>query len=314
MMLGPELASVLRVKPQFVNKLRTTLELKDGVDTILQNNKRRYYTPFGIKKILSERGYKFDRRVISISQLKGGVGKTAIATSLAKKASELGFKTLLIDLDKQGNSTDQLWSDSIDIQFNCFYDVLKKSASFESCIIKLTETLHIFPSNLKNQLSEIEINSSSLNIGSYFNKLIDKLDYDLIVFDTEPNLSKLNSMALACSDLVIAPVKMDKSSIDGLELLIGQIENQSEQWSEIHTEVKVLFNAFDKRMTKKAMDKISEVNELGASAFETVIRTDQEFVNAQETGALKIGSKAYEDIRNLTIEALEINQVQKQLQ
>lgn len=314
MIQGPELANILEVKPQFINKLRNSLNLEDGVDTVLLNNKRRYYKPSAIRKVLVDRGYSFDRRVICIAQLKGGVGKTAIATSLAKKASDFGFKTLLVDLDKQGNSTDQLWPESVDEPFNCFYDVLKRSSTFKSCIKELSDTLHLFPSNLKNQLSEIEINSASLNIGSYLSKIIEDLDYDLIIFDTEPNLSKLNSMALATSDLVIAPVKMDKSSVDGLELLIGQIENQSEQWPEINTEVKVLFNAFDKRMTKKAMDKISEVNELGASTFETVIRTDQEFVSAQETGDIKTSSKAYEDIRSLTIEALNINQVQKTIQ
>lgn len=311
MMQGPELAKIFNVKPQFINKLRVKLDFKDDIDSIVQKNNRRYYTPLALRKILRERGFKFNKRVITLANCKGGVGKSATATALASFISSLGIKTLLIDMDKQGNASSQLWPESSEMQFNCFYDVLKKSATFESCIVELNEYLHLFPSNLKNQLSELEINSQSLNIGSFLKKIVSNLDYEAIIIDTEPNLSKLNFMAFSASDLIISPLKMDKSSIDGLDLLISQVENQAEQFDEVNTEIKALFNDFDKRMTKNAVSKISDVNELGVDSFETVIRTDSEFSKAQTTGSLKKNSKAYEDIRSLAIEILELDKIQK---
>lgn len=310
MMQGPEIAKIINCKPQYINKLRNTLNFKDGIDSVLQSNNRRYYTQNALRKILIDRGFDFSRRVFCLGQCKGGVGKSSVSTSLSLFLSDLGIKTLVIDLDKQSNATAQLLPDSIDVNFDCFHDVLTKKCTFESAIQEINPYLHILPSNLKNQLCEIEINSQPINLGNYLSKMLSNLDYEVVIIDTEPNLSKLNFIAFSASDLIIAPLKMDKSSIDGLELLLDQVEKQSEQF-DTNTEVKALFNDFDKRMTKNALEKISDVNELGIDSFETVIRTDSEFSKSQTTGFLKKNSKAYEDIRSLAIEVLNLETIQK---
>jgi chromosome partitioning protein len=311
---GPELASILEVKPQLINSLRDRYELIDGEDMVVLGNKRRYYTPAGLRKIFLNRDYDFKKRVVCVAQCKGGVGKSSISVAIANKASKLGFKTLLIDLDKQGNATDQVWPDAREKQFDCLYDIVKKNAKFKNSIIKISETLDLFPSNLKNQLLDLEITANGINKGSFFKNILDSLEYDLIVFDTEPNLSQVNAMAMAYSQLNIAPVRMDKSSIDGLELVLDFIDNLKDQWPEINVVTKVLINAFDKRMTTEAVKKIGEIQNLGVKTFDTMIRTDQSFVKAQETGDLKVGSKAYEDITSLIVEVLDLNQVKKKQQ
>ena len=309
MIQGSELATILQVKPQLINNLRTRYSLVDGEDTITQANKRRYYTPSGLRKILKNRGYSFDKKVVSVCNVKGGVGKSSIASSLALKASSLGFKTLLIDLDKQGNATDQIWPEGRESDFPCLYDVIKKSATFNSSIVRINDFLSLFPSNLKNQLLEIEITSKNINKGQFFKKFLDELDFDLVIYDTEPNLSQVNLMALASTDINISPVKMDKSSIDGLELVLDFIEDQKEEWPGMHVETKVLINAFDKRMTTEAIKKMSEIQSLGVDTFQTMVRTDQSFVKAQELGEVKKGTKAYEDITNLSVELLELDKI-----
>jgi chromosome partitioning protein len=313
MIQGPELASILEVKPQLINSLRERYGLLDELDTVVLGNKRRYYTPSGMRKIFKNRDYNFENKSVCVAQCKGGTGKTSIAVAIANKSAKLGFKTLLIDLDKQGNATDQIWPEARETDFACIYDVLAKKSKFVDSIREINPTLHLFPSNLKNQLVDNEIINNKTNLGGFFTKALEGLDYDLIVFDTEPNLSHVNAMALIHSDLHIAPVRMDKSSIDGLELVLDFIDNLKADWN-VKTETKVLINAFDKRMTTEAIKKIGEIQSLGVATFETMIRTDQSFVKAQEAGDVKTGTKAYEDVTSLIIEVLDLAQVKnKQL-
>lgn len=305
MITSSELATLLQIKHQNLNNIRNRYDLIEGEDTSITNNKRRFYSPKGIRKILSKRQVKLKNKSISFCNVKGGVGKTALSVSLTRKLSSLGFKTLLIDCDKQGNATDQIWPLSRESQFNCLHDIIKNKATFNSSIIEINEFLHLLPSNLKNQLLELEITSSNLNKGTYFKRLLDNTDYEVIIFDTEPNLSQVNLMALAYSEINIAPIKLDKNSIDGLELLLCFVEQQKHEWPNMNVQTKVLINGFDKRMTTDAIKKIGEVQQLGIETFSTAIRTDNSFVKSQDTGDLKKTTKAYEDITLLASELLE---------
>ena len=275
-------------------------------NSIVAKNKRRFYTSQGIRKILLKRGYGFNRKNISICNVKGGVGKTTIAVNVAKRAANLGFKTLLIDCDKQGNATSQIWPLSCESNFFCLYDIVKNKVDASDSIIKINDFLHIIPSNLKNQLLELEVTSSNINKGTFFKRVFDKLDYDLVLFDTEPNLSQVNLMALAYADLNIAPVRLDKNSIDGLELLLNFIEQQSSEWPEMNVKTKALINGYDKRTSAEGLKKIGIIQSMGVAAFQVAIRIDQNFVHSQDSSTLKRKSKAYEDIGFFTLELLEV--------
>ncbi len=314
MIQGSELANIFNVKPQQINNLRSRYDLVDDIDTMIAANGRRYYTPEGIRKILEKRNYQFRPRGISICNVKGGVGKTTIAVNLAKKTASLGFKTLLIDCDKQGNATDQICPSLREKDFSCLYDVVKKQATVENSIIKINDHLSLLPSNLKNQLLETEITYEKLNLGNYFKRLLEDQKFDLVIFDTEPNLSLVNLMALAYCELNIAPIRLDKNSIDGLDLLLSFIERQKSNWPEMEIETKVLINGFDKRMTTEALKKIGEVQGLGMNTFNTAIRIDQGFVKSQDSHEIKVNSKAYEDITMLATELLELSLKDNKLQ
>ncbi len=316
MIQGSELATILDVKAQQINNLRNRYDLIEDQDTVLSGNKRRYYTPCGIRKILQKRDYLFERKIVSVCNVKGGVGKTTLSISLAKKASLLGFKTLLIDCDKQANATDQLWPESKDLEYYCLYHIITKQKrkdgeliTFKDAIVKIDDFLNILPSDLANQLLEVEIVNKNINKGNFFKKHLEDLDYDLVILDTEPNLSQINLMALTAADINISPIRLDKNSIDGLELILDFIEDQKEEWPEMKVKTKVIINAFDKRMTTEAIKKIGEVQKLGVETYQTAIRTDQSFVRSQESGDIKKGTKAYKDISNLISELLELDSI-----
>lgn len=310
MIQAAELAEVFKVKPQQINNLRTRYELSDD-DSFVKSNGRRFYTPQGVRKILEKRGYFFQRRNVSICNLKGGVGKTTIAVQLARKTAEWGFKTLLVDCDKQGNASDQLWVKARDTDFPCLYDIIKNHVKVESAFVKINDFLTLLPSNLKNQLLEDEIKSANINKGTFFRRLLGSFDFDVIVFDTEPNLSQVNLMALAYCDTNIAPVRLDKYSMDGLVLLLGFIEKQKKEWPEMMVQTKVLINAYDKRMRTESIRKIHEVSELNLNAFNSTIRTDPTFARTQYQGEIGPKTKAYEDITLFTAELLRLDKAEQ---
>lgn len=308
MIQATELGEILNVGPAAINNIRNRNNLIDGADTVAAKNGRRYYTPQGIKKILEHKGYDFSRKNISVCNVKGGVGKTTISVNLARKISTLGFKTLLVDIDKQGNATDQLWPEGAETQFPCLLDVIEGSVNLKDTIIPISDTLSLLPSNLKNQLLDGKIVEKGINQGTFFSRHMDSLDYDVVIFDTEPNLSKVNLMALAYSSLNIAPVRLDKNSIDGLDLLLGFIEVQSKEWPNMQLETKALINCFDQRMLKTSLEKIADLKQIGVDAFNTALRTDTSFVKAQDSQTIKKSTKAYEDITSLTIELLGLGE------
>lgn len=314
MIPGPELANILNVKPQQIHNLRSRYDLIDEIDTILSPSGRRFYTPDGVRKILNKRGLNFTPKSVCICNVKGGVGKTTIAVNLAKKSASLGFKTLLVDCDKQGNATDQILPELRGTEFPTLYDIVSKKSDIEKCILKVNEHLSLLPSNLKNQLLEKAIGEANLNKGEYLKKIFKNHGYDLIIFDTEPNLSSINLMVLAYCELNIAPIRLDKNSIDGLDLLLNFIDDGKDEWPGMNIETKVLINGFDKRMTTDGITKIGKVNDLGLETFGTYIRVDQGFVKSQDSLDLKSNSKAYEDIALFATELLEITPIDRKVQ
>lgn len=314
MIPGPELANILNVRPQQIHNLRSRYDLIDELDTMLSPSGRRFYTPDGVRKILDKRGLNFTPKSVCICNVKGGVGKTTIAVNLAKKTASLGFKTLLVDCDKQGNATDQLLPQLRDTQFPTLYDIVSKKADLDSCVMKVNEHLSLLPSSLKNQLLEKAIIQSDINKGEYFKKIFKNHNYDLVIFDTEPNLSSINLMVLAFCELNIAPIRLDKNSIDGLDLLLSFIEDGKEEWPGMNIETKVLINGFDKRMTQDAITKIGKVRDLGLETFGTYVRVDHSFVKSQDSLDLKNNSKAYEDISSFSTELLGITPTNHKVQ
>lgn len=301
-----ELVSLFNTKPQNINNLRTRYELIEGKDTV-KNGRSRSFTASGVRKILNKKDFSFLRKIISISNLKGGVGKTTLAVHIAKKAASLGCKTLLIDADKQGNATSKFKLPEFE---HVLYDVIKKECSLNDAILTVNEFLHIVPSNLKNQMLENELTSKQMNKVGYFKRNLQETDYELIIIDTEPNLSQINFMAITSSDLNIAPVKLDNDSLDGLELMLNFIEDAKQEWPDLEVKTAAVINNYDGRMTT-SLKKISELQDMGVHVFETICRTDNSYVKFQDGIEIAKNSKAYEDITELTYEITGLSEFKK---
>ena len=163
-------------------------------------------------------------RVIAIANQKGGVGKTTTSVNLSASLATLGKKTLLIDIDPQGNTTSGLGINKGDIDL-CIYDVLIDDEPIENVIIETkVENLSIVPATISLAGAEIELVSAISREVRLKNKLTAiKGNYDFIIIDCPPSLGLLTLNALSAADGVIIPVQCEYYALEGLSQLLSTI-------------------------------------------------------------------------------------------
>ena len=152
-------------------------------------------------------------KTISIICQKGGVGKTTTVVNVAKIFSTLGYKTLIIDLDPQGNVSTYLNYDKNPEKDSNAIDLLEKKNDIVPG--KISNNLDILSSNIKiSKFNEEKIVGGS-KLQHAFN--MNKLDcYDLIIIDTPPTMSSLVQEALAVSDFYLIPAKPEFLAVEGV--------------------------------------------------------------------------------------------------
>ncbi len=165
---------------------------------------------------------------ISFTNNKGGVGKTTSSIAMAYFCALQGKKTLLIDMDPQGNATSSLIDKSTVSRTikNAFQD--KK---IEDCIVTTNENnLYLIPANLTLDEANI-LFSSAFRREEILKKLLKKIEnkFEICIVDTAPTLSLLTFNALVASDSIYIPVKTGGYELEGMRNLINIISEISEK-------------------------------------------------------------------------------------
>ena len=169
-------------------------------------------------------------KVISFLNMKGGTGKTTTAQNFSYELYKRGYKVLMIDNDKQGNL-----SRAYDRYRNDGSAPAAKLLSGEwqqaTELIRFTRfsTLDIIPSNMALMAATWMITAQEEESQiERFKRLIEdqkvKEYYDYIIIDNPPDIGLNVINALAVTDEVIVPVKIDEWSLEGLEILLDQID------------------------------------------------------------------------------------------
>lgn len=163
---------------------------------------------------------------ISFANQKGGVGKTTSAVNCAAAVGALGKRTLLVDLDPQGNATSGVGIQKRKIRLSS-YDVMIGHASVrEAAVDTGFANLHAVPSQITLAGAEFELidmEKRELLLKKALEEIAD--DYDYIFIDCPPSLGILSINALAASNGVIIPMQCEFYSLEGLSQLMLSIKN-----------------------------------------------------------------------------------------
>ena len=187
-------------------------------------------------------------QVISISNQKGGVGKTTTAVNLSA-AIAAGEKTcLLIDCDPQGNATTGLGLDTDNLSHG-LYDLLMGTSSPEDAITE-TALPHLHLLGATRELIGAEVEMVSMTSKEFLlKKAISTLrkHYDYIFLDCPPSLGFLTINALTASASVLVPLQCEYYALEGLSKLLTTVKAIKKRLNPVLRRVDILLTMYDKR-------------------------------------------------------------------
>nr|WP_312577335.1 AAA family ATPase [Sedimentibacter sp.] len=220
-------------------------------------------------------------KVISISNQKGGVGKTTTTGAIAAGFKIKGYKVLCVDLDSQSNLSFSTGAETEDCP--TIYEVLKNEVK-TSFSIQRTESFDIITSNILLSGIELEFTQTGREflLKEALSSVKDKYDY--IFIDTPPALSILTVNAFTASDYIIIPMLSDIFSLQGIAQLSETIKRVKTYCNPDLKIEGILLTKYNKRtILSKEIRGTAELiaKELGTSLYKTTIRSSVAVMEAQ---------------------------------
>lgn len=229
-------------------------------------------------------------KIITITNNRGGVGKSTTAQTLSIGLSLRGKKVLLLDLDPQCNTSATFQVNNLP---NNIYKVLKGECNIKEAVYR-NNYIDVIPSSVMLASAENDFKNDNYQDKQY--KLIKeqldqiKSNYDYIIIDTAPNLSLITSNAIYCSDYVLIPMLADIYSVQGLSVINQQIETLNHLDNTKNTKICGLLLTHYKAQTilnqglKASLDNIAK--SLNTKVYQYVIRDSIIFSDSQATNSV----------------------------
>ena len=188
-------------------------------------------------------------KVIAVANQKGGVGKTTTAVNLSAALGLLGKKTLLVDIDPQGNSTSGVAVDKRKVKYSTYNILIDNIKAEDSVIITQFENLHLLPSSLDLAAAELEIVDLPNRDLRLKNALaLIKENYDYIIIDCPPSLGLITTNALTASDSILVPIQCEFYALEGLSQLMNTVRRVKRRTNEYIEIEGVLLTMYDGRL------------------------------------------------------------------
>jgi len=229
-------------------------------------------------------------KVITITNQKGGVGKTTTSVNLAFYLAKAGKKTLLLDFDPQGNASSGLGVKEKDAN-KTISAVMVGDVELKDIIVqpdkKKCKNLYLAPTTVDLADAEVVMNAKEVSEKFYvLKKAIATVakDYDFIIVDSQPSLSLLTVNGMAAANYLLLPVQTEYYALEGLTQLLHTIDLVRER---MHPELKiegVLFTMCDVR-TNLSVQVVENVqNTLHQRIYHTVIPRNVRLAEAPSHG------------------------------
>ena len=223
------------------------------------------------------------KKIISIANQKGGVGKTTTTVNLCTALAATRKKTLLIDFDPQGNSSTSLGFDSKK-RYPSVYELLTDQLPLKTlCRQTLIPNLSIVTAS--NDLAGFEIEfSQTKNRDSVLKIRLHELNYDYIIIDCPPALGLLTINALVASQSVIIPLQCEYFALEGLSQLLQTVRLVQQYYNKSLKVQGIVLTMYDGRnaLNKAVVHDVRQT--MGSLVYQTVIPRNVKLSEAPSHG------------------------------
>ncbi len=248
-------------------------------------------------------------RIFSVTNQKGGVGKTTTGINLAHSLAKYGQRVLLIDLDPQGNASSGSGIDR-DAQQYTVYEVLTDPSTIDRAILITKAGYDVVASNRELSGALVELVNAQhreFRLREALHRIRDQ--YDFILIDCPPALDLLTVNALSASDAVIIPMQCEYFALEGLTELVGTIRKIRETLNPNLVIEGLLRTLYDGRNSLTLEVSTQLQNHFGDKVYSTIIPRNVRLAEAPSYGkpALEYdkrskGARAYLALANEVLE------------
>ncbi|MBW8783475.1 MAG: ParA family protein [Novosphingobium sp.] len=237
---------------------------------------------------------------VAIANQKGGVGKTTTAINIATAMAATGWKTLLIDLDPQGNASTGLGLTAAERERNS-YDLLVDQAPLSECVrATRIPNLDIVPATVDLSGAEVELVNVDHRTDRLRGAILPWTGHDIAFIDCPPSLGLLTLNALVAADTLLVPLQCEFFALEGLSQLLQTVERVQQRFNSELGIIGVVLTMYDRRnrLTDQVSDDVRAC--LGQLVFDTVIPRNVRLSEAPSHGLPALvydhncaGSRAY---------------------
>lgn len=239
-------------------------------------------------------------KVISVTNQKGGVGKTTTSINLSAALVKRGKRILLLDMDPQGNASVGLGVDTKELECT-IYDVLLGGSTAQEAIVKTASGVDVMTANGDLAGAQVELLNEigrELRLKKALAPMMD--NYDFVFIDCPPALNVLTINALVASDSVMIPMQCEYFALEGLSALISTIRAIRETLNPNLKVEGLLRTMFDKRNSLSGEVSRQLETHFGRKVYETIVPRNVRLAEAPSYGEPAIsyspqskGARAY---------------------